>query len=193
MAEQNVFCVGGYRFGSAEDAKLAELELKKSLYFEEKLNGRSTQNILSVYDKIIDEKVFSTPVGWEYLRSLQEKLHMAGVPEERIRPLPMYVVFAHKEEAESSVFERIRPTRKKSRDKRNLQISLMVNVFLAILVIAMFFITLTGDNPNIINYKNAITNQYAAWEQELTEREQKLREKEAEILNTSIETEDLAK
>lgn len=189
MAEQNVFCVGGYRFGSSEDAQVAELELKKSLYFEEKLSGRSAQNILSVYDKIIDEKVFSTPVGWEYLRSLQEKLRMAGVPEERIRPVPMYVVFAHKEEPDGSVFERIRPTRKRSRDKRNLQISLMINVFLAVLVLAMFFITLTGDNPNIINYKNAITNQYASWEQELTEREQQLREKEAAILNTSIETE----
>ena len=182
MVEQNVFCVGGYRFGSLEDAKLAEAELKKSLYFEEKLDGRSIQNILAVYDKLIDEKIFSTPIGWEYLRSLQGKLRVAGVPEEIIRPLPMYVVFAHKEQPENSVFDRIRPTKRVSRDKRYLKISLMINVFLAVLVLAMFVITMTGDNPNILNYKNAITNQYAAWEQELTEREQQLREKEAELM-----------
>lgn len=181
MADQNVFCVGGYRFGSTEDAKLAELELKKSLYFEDKLNGRSAQNVLAVYDKLIDEKIFSTPVGWEYLRALQDKLHMAGVPEEKIRPVPMYVVFAHKEEPENSVLDRIRPTRRISRDKKNLRISLSVNVFLAVLVIAMFFITMTSDNPNILNYKKAITDRYASWEQELTEREQELREKEAKL------------
>lgn len=188
MAEQNVYCVGGYRFGSPEDAKLAELELKKTLYFEEKLNGRSTRNILSVYDKIIDEKVFSTPVGWEYLRKLQQKLRMEGVPEESIRPVPMYVVFAHKQEPEHSVLNRIRPSKKVNKDKQNLRISVMINVFLAVLVIAMFVITMSGDNPNVLNYKNAVTNQYAAWEQELTEREQKLREKEAELFNASMET-----
>ena len=182
MAEQNVFCVGGYRFGSLEDAKLAETELKKTRYFEEKLNGRSAQNILAVYDKLIDEKIFFTPVGWEYLRSLQEKLRVAGVPEEKIRPLPMYVVFAHKEQSENSVFDRIRPSRKISKDKRYLRTSVMLNVFFAILVVAMFIITMTGDNPNILNYKKSITNQYAAWEQELTEREQELREKEAELM-----------
>lgn len=181
MAEQNVFCVGGYRFGSTEDAELAEAELKKSLYFEEKLKGRSIQNVLAVYDKLIDEKIFCTPVGWEYLRSLQEKLCMAGVPEETIRPVPMYVVFAHKQEPENSVFDRIRPTRKVSKDKKYLRTSLTVNVFLAVLVIAMFIITTTSENPNILNYKKAITDQYASWEQELTEREQELREKEAEL------------
>ena len=188
MAEQNIFCVGGYRFGSEEDAKLAEVELKKSVYFEEKLNGRSTQNILAVYDKIIDEKVFSTPVGWEYLRNLQEKLRMAGVPDENILPVPMYVVFAHKEEPEHSVLNKIRPTKKVSKDRKNLRISLILNVFLAVLVLAMFVITMTGDNPNILNYKNAITNQYASWEQELTEREQALREKEAEFIDSDIKS-----
>lgn len=182
MAEQNVFCVGGYRFGTMEDAKVAEAELKKALYFEERLNGKSAPNILAVYDKLLDEKIFSTPVGWEYLRRMQEKLRMEGIEEERIRPLPMYVVFAHKEQQESSVFDRIRSTRKVSRDKQYLRTSVMLNVFLVILVVAMFIITMTGDNPNILNYKNAITNQYASWEQELTEREQELREKEAELL-----------
>lgn len=33
---------------------------------------------------------------------------------------------------------------------------------------------------NILNYENAILNKYAAWEQELTAREQAVREKEQE-------------
>ena len=52
---------------------------------------------------------------------------------------------------------------------------------LCALVIGMFIITFTGDNPNIINYKNALENQYSEWEQELDEREDAIREKEAEL------------
>lgn len=187
MADQSIFVVDGYRFGSAEDAELARNELKKIQHFEDKLDGRNAQTLLAVYDKLMDEKIFSTPVGWEYLRKLQEKLNRAGIAKERIRPIPMYVVFAHKTEKEGSVFDRIRPTRKKSRDKKNLRISLGVNVLLTALVIAMFIITLTGENPNILNYKKAITDQYASWEQELAEREEMLREKEAELMLETLE------
>ncbi len=45
----------------------------------------------------------------------------------------------------------------------------------------MLIITLNGTTPNAINYKNAITNQYASWEQELSEREAAVREKEREL------------
>ena len=55
------------------------------------------------------------------------------------------------------------------------------NVFLALLVAGMFFVAMTGNNPNILNYQNAVLNKYAAWEQELTEREQAVREKEQEL------------
>ena len=40
---------------------------------------------------------------------------------------------------------------------------------------------LTGENANIINYRNAIVNEYSDWEDELTEREQIVREKEREL------------
>ena len=49
------------------------------------------------------------------------------------------------------------------------------------MVIGMFFIAKTGDNPNVINYEVAIQDKYAAWEQDLTERESVIREKELEL------------
>ena len=45
----------------------------------------------------------------------------------------------------------------------------------------MFVITMKSDNPNILNYKKQILNEYASWEQELTERENRVREKEQEL------------
>ena len=59
--------------------------------------------------------------------------------------------------------------------------AVVLNVLLAICVLAMFIIALKGETPNIINYKNNIINQYSSWEQELTERENAVREKEREL------------
>lgn len=183
MTDNNDFFAEGYHFGSLEDAEQARIEKKKAEYFEERLNGKNTKNILAVYDKILDERIFETPVGWEYVKQLQQELRQLGVPEERIRPIPLYVTFAHKEQStmEALVRERVKPSRKISPDRKKLRTSVIVNIFLGVLVVAMFVITLKSDNPNILNYKKAIVNQYAAWEQELTEREKLVRQKETEL------------
>lgn len=193
MVDKNDFWVEGYHFGSLEDAEQARLEKKEADYFEARLVGRNPGNMLSVYNKILDEKVFVTPVGWDYVKHLQEELRVLGVSEELIRPIPMYVTFSHKKVStmENLVRERIKPSKKISPDRKNLRISLIVNIFLVVLVIGMFIITLQSDNPNIINYKRNITNQYASWEQELTEREKLLRQKENELGVEWIADEDI--
>ena len=70
--------------------------------------------------------------------------------------------------------------KKKKDDAKKLNISIWINVILAVLVIAMFFIASTGSNPNILNYENALINKYAEWEQELREREVKVLQYENE-------------
>ena len=183
MAEKNEYYVEGYRFQTIEDADRARLEQKQTAYFEGKLRGRDAANILAVYDKILDEKVFVTPVGWNYVISLQEKLRLLGIREEKIRPLPVYITFQHEENTldRNPVRDRIKVSRKKKPQERKLFISTLVNVFLGFLVLAMFVITLRGSTPNVINYKIALTNQYAAWEQELTQREKAVKEKEQKL------------
>jgi hypothetical protein len=52
---------------------------------------------------------------------------------------------------------------------------------LIILVIVMFYIAATGETDNIINYKRNVTNRYSSWEQELTDREKKVREAEKRL------------
>ena len=52
---------------------------------------------------------------------------------------------------------------------------------MAAMIIVMYIIVIKSDTPNMINYENAITNKYASWEQDLTERESKIRQKEAEL------------
>lgn len=182
MAEKDNLLVNGYRFGSFKDAQIAEEEIKKAKYFETRLTGKTGRNRLAVYDQILDKKVFQTPIGWEYLRYMQEEMQGLGISEEEIRPIPMYLTFVHEEEqeAEKPVRQRIRPSRRND-IMHKYRITLLLNVLLGILVVAMFAITINSDNPNILNYKNAIVNQYATWEQELTERENAVRKKEQNL------------
>ncbi|MDE5908149.1 MAG: hypothetical protein K2H52_05330 [Lachnospiraceae bacterium] len=182
MADRTEFCAEGYRFATTDDAKQALLEKKKAAYFESKLVNRNPQNMLSVYDKILDEKVFLTPAGWEYLKRLQEELRLLGIEEEKIRPIPMYVTFVHhNNREEASARQRIKPAKKKDAAKSRFIISVLINVILGFMVAAMFVISLNSSNPNILNYKKNIENEYAAWEQELTEREKELRLKQAQL------------
>lgn len=183
MADRDNLRIGGYRFGSGEDVEAADEEVRKIAYFKEKTKGKSPQMLLALYDRLLDEKVFKTPVGWEYLRELQERLKEAGIPGDEIRPISFYVNFSYKtgEELDRALTrQRIRPAKKKV-NVNALQISVCINILLAALVLAMFVITLKSDNPNILNYRQAVTNEYASWEQELTERENKVREREQKL------------
>lgn len=182
MSEQKDYCVDGYRFASLEDAKEAQVEKIKADYFDAKLQGKNKESMLVVYDKVLDEKIFETPIGWEYLKKLQRQLQRSGAQEEQIRPIPLYLTFSHRkesEEAEKPVRVRVMPSQKVSAEKRRLQTSVIINILLVILVIAMFAITLNSKNPNILNYRKQILNEYASWEQELTERERAVKEKES--------------
>lgn len=180
--------VEGYRFGTEADKAEALLEIEKATYFEQRLSGRTAENILAVYDKMLDEKIFVTPVGWEYLKYLQERLEDEGVAKDRIRPIPMYQTFYHtdieKTQNKGIARERIQPSSKKKRTAdEKLRISMLVNVLLCILVITLFIITLKGENANALNYRRAIINEYASWEQELSEREAALKEYQQESEN----------
>ena len=60
-------------------------------------------------------------------------------------------------------------------------ISILINLLLTIAVGGMFAIAMTNDQPNILNYERALVNKYATWEQELTEKENEIREREREL------------
>ena len=74
MAQKDEYQVDGYLFISKEDRDLALEEKQKIDYFEEKTKGKNKTMLLNLYDSILDQKLFKTPVGLEYLRKLREEL-----------------------------------------------------------------------------------------------------------------------
>ena len=175
------YIVDGFLFLSEEDATAAREELKKARYLERHLDYQGADMILQLYRKALKERTFQTPVGLAFVNELRGRLIEAGVEEFDIEPIPVYydVVQNKMRSGFEPVKEEPKPEPKKEKSK--FAVSVFLNIFLALLVAGMFFVAMTGNNPNILNYQNAVLNKYASWEQELKEREQAVREREQEL------------
>ncbi len=172
--------VDGYLFNSGKDAENAKTELKKIAYIKERLDKNNPESMLQVYNKLVSKRIFTTPPGYRFLKDIQELLltYPSIVPED-VMPLPLSFMMSLDKDIESRrPARKVIPEQKKDQAKDKFFISAVINVLLVIAIMAMMFITLKSDQPNILNYENALQNRYSAWEQELTERERAVREKE---------------
>ena len=104
---------------------------------------------------------------------------------EEIPPIPLWTNFADTREKTSTARRRIKPAPEENKNT-TFRLSLIMNIVMVIAIIAMFIITLNSDQPNVLNYERNLQNKYATWEQELTQREQTVRERERGL---HIETE----
>lgn len=180
--------IDGYDFYDAADVTIADNEIKRIKYIADKMNMDNPKGVLAVYDKLISSEIFVTPIGYEYLRTLQDYLYKSSeIADEDVRDIPVTISYTsamnmkNKSRDDKPVNDEA-VTRNFVKTFRNeYKISLIVNAILIVAVIAMFVITLTADNPNMINYRTAIVNQYSQWEQELEQRENAVRQKEIEL------------
>lgn len=170
--------VDGYRFATVADAETARLEKKKIENLEQHLDFRNTQNVLMVYNKAIDNRVFLTPLGAAYLQRMRGQLIRCGVPEEKLKPIPLYATFSNKTENSASIRLSLGARGVRPEYRGRFITSACINVLLAAAIGALILLSLRSDLPTIVNYKTAITNQYSEWEQELSERERAVREAE---------------
>lgn len=176
METKDDLVVDGYRFATLADAETARLDLKRIKNLEDNLDYRKPQNVLMLYHKALETRVLQTPIGFAYLLTIQEQLKRLGIPEDKIKPVPLNMTFTNKTEANRSIRRSI--AARQSEYKGRFITSVCLNVLMAIVIAAMFAISLKSDSPNIVNYRRTIVNEYSEWEQELTQREQAVREAE---------------
>ena len=175
---------GGFLFLNGADAALAEKEQKQIAYLEKKLDYQNPEQILAVLQKLIEERSFKTPVGILYLKKMQDFLmNKVNLDKGRIPYIPVDMPCERTVQEKRTELNSVRLATQKRQEiqKSNHKISVLLNVVLVIALIIMFWVTLQSETPNMINYRIAIENKYAAWEQELTEREDRVREQEREL------------
>lgn len=184
MAEKGEWVVSGFQFLTEQDAKQAQAEVEKIQKLEEKLDYKNPNMVLMVYNKAIENRLFKTPVGYEFLRKLQKLSKDNPAVKEEVQNIPVTNVFQLRDST-APIVEKIKASKKPVKKKKELfskNTSIMLNVVLLLLVAVMFWISTTGSNPTVLNYEKNLQNKYAAWEQELQERESTVREKERELL-----------
>ncbi len=174
--------VGGYEFLNEEDAQKASMDESKIKLLEARVNASRPNDIKAVYEKAIENKIFKSPIGWEYLMNLRAKLLESGFTQEDLIPIPLNVTFTRHSAFENmAVKQRIKPQKEDTGADFGKIFSIILNIVLVILVIVMFVIASKSDSDNIINYKRNITNRYSAWDEELKEREKAVREAEKKL------------
>ncbi len=178
----NNFIVEGFRFSSEEDCQKASMDSSKIKLLETRVKASKPENLKAVYEKSIENKIFKTPIGWGYLNGIRKKLIESGLDDESIIPIPIEISLTRHSAIENlRVKQRIKPDEGARKVNFGWIFSIVLNVALVIVVIIMFVIAFTSENDNIINYKNNVTNRYASWEQDLKEREKKVREAEKKL------------
>lgn len=178
--------VGGFAFASIEEAGQAQKEEEGVRFIREKLDMNNPKKVLEIYNKLVRERLFETALGVSYLKELQEYLCMSpAIAKEDILPIQV-----RHSALEKQMRKRLEASGKKQRVreryvnvdyKNRYRITVGIAFALFFCVAAMFAISATAGHPTILNYEEKLLNRYAGWDEELQERENAIREKEAQL------------
>lgn len=176
-----VWEVSGFVFENEEQAKLAKKEVEGIQYIHDNMNMDNPQMVQEIYQRIMAQELFHTPIGYAYLKELQDYLKgLPGVDTSEIPGIPVkdmgldldHVAGKEKSgEHQNENADKNSEEQQETKLQKRCRILLSVNIVLIIIVIAMFAISLTSGSTTILNYETKIINKYEEWEQELDERE----------------------
>lgn len=101
----------GFEFNNEENFNMAKKELDYTMHINEKLDTLSSEKTLELYNKLIDDKLFKTNIGMEFLRKLQKKLFEdKAIDNSKIKNIPATI---YSEEAND------KPDNSNRRDRKN--------------------------------------------------------------------------
>ncbi len=196
--DKNQVEIDGFLFSDPAEIAQAKKEMEGIRYLRTKLDRDNPEQVLLVYNQAVDQQLFATPVGYYFLKELQdflitipfikdEDIHRITITERMTETFEKSRKKTVQEKKKQAVrqYEDERKLREKKIQAKNTDykakfaVALMFVFLLLAMVIAMFTITfLSKDNVTILNYENELINKYEEWEKDLEERERVLEEKE---------------
>lgn len=85
-----VWEVSGFVFENEEQAKLAQKEVEGIQYIHDNMNMDNPQMVQEIYQRIMAQELFHTPIGYAYLKELQDYLKgLPGVDASEIPGIPV--------------------------------------------------------------------------------------------------------
>jgi hypothetical protein len=176
--------VNGFIFNTNEDFNRAKEEQEVIEHFKEKVDLSNPNDVLKLYNRFIEKNTFCTPVGYLFLKELQENILKSGImkPEEiqKINYISPYSgTKAETKEVDSLALNKYKDMAQNLKIK--LRNSRIINVFFLVIVIAMIIIAIYSDKTVFTNFENEVIDHYASWEEELKLKEKNLEEREAKL------------
>lgn len=188
---------GGFVFRTKKEAELAQREIEGTKYLRQKLDMENPNAVFSIYQNLIEQDLFETPVGYCFLKELRDYLLMIpAISNEEVLAIPIRYPQTEEEEKKQKKEQKKEEQRKerqrekeKAKNKKEqkkegknykgrCQFFMVTSLILLISVVSMLLLAATSDNVNILNYENKLIDKYSSWEQELEEREQAVKEQE---------------
>jgi len=176
------YTVDGYLFEDEEGLKEAKNELEGVEYLKKRTNYSNPKNVLNIYNTVIQKKLFKTPIGYEFLKELQEYLYNSDkIDNGQIEAIPVYTPKSKRRKVKFNL-PKIRRSIDKNSPYRTKYINMIIlNIIFIIFLILFIVISNNSKNLNIINYRARINAEYtekednlAKWDEELKEREKQL-------------------
>lgn len=194
---QETYEAGGFVFRTKKEAELAQREIEGTKYLRQKLDMENPNAVFSIYQNLIEQDLFETPVGYCFLKELRDYLLMIpAISNEEVLAIPIRYPQTEEEEKKQKKEQKKEEQRKerqrekeKAKNKKEqkkegknykgrYQFFMVTSLILLISVVSMMLLAATSDNVNILNYENKLIDKYSSWEQELEEREQAVKEQE---------------
>lgn len=194
---QETYEAGGFIFRTKKEAELAQREIEGTKYLRQKLDMENPNAVFSIYQNLIEQDLFETPVGYCFLKELRDYLLMIpAISNEEVLAIPIRYPQTEEEEKKQKKEQKKEEQRKerqrekeKAKNKKEqkkegknykgrCQFFMVTSLILLISVVSMMLLAATSDNVNILNYENKLIDKYSSWEQELEEREQAVKEQE---------------
>ena len=178
MADEK-WIVNGYEFATREDYDKAKKEAESIVYIKAHTNMKDKQQILKIYNKASENKMFHTIIGYDFMHQLYLYLIKNEVMEKQyIKTIPVDKTASQRElpedvEAANKLAEQYRVLYQDSKDKGKLQkiIICFLGGLILLMMVMVYFNYRTYD-------EDAVLDKYSAWEEELKERENAVTEKE---------------
>ena len=171
--------VDGFVFPSFKEAQIALREQQNIEVIKQRMSNSQPQDLYELYQKLIERNMFKTVVGYSFLNDFLHRFIDECLFEEDMLSdieIPKRMEYDSLNEINQSVlknkFEHVQNVKNRMA---------IVIVALILMVVGMFVIAVINPNAEYVNTENKVLNKYSAWEEDLKQREQAVKEKEEQL------------
>ncbi len=176
------FVLNGYTYDTKAEWEEAKKEEESIRYIRAKTDLSNPSVALKMYNGFVEKRIFITPVGMEFMQELRKEILRSGtVKAEDLYGIPVGLPRRKGRRTELAGENGNKDKMMAEYYRSKLKSMRVVAAMLAIAIIAMFVVLFAGPNSALEDAEIKVQDKYAAWEQELTRREEAVRAREQEL------------